>query len=77
LLVESGSPEAFLDATRNSSVLTVGNGTQFIEKGGLVDFSKEQNTIHFVINPDLAQRLQLRISAKLLAMARLVRSTQP
>jgi len=77
LLVESGSPDAFLDATRNSSVLTVGNGTQFIEKGGLVDFIKEQNTTHFEINPDLAQRLQLRISSKLLALARLVRSTQP
>jgi len=77
LLVESGSPESFVEATHDSSVLTVGNGTQFIEKGGMVDFINEHDTIRFEINPDLPQRLQLKISSKLLALARLVRTTQP
>src|SRR5579859_4530263 len=46
LMVESGAPQPFLDATRDAPVLTVGNGTPFIQSGGIVDFTKEQDTIH-------------------------------
>jgi hypothetical protein len=78
LLVESGSPLPFLEAIRDAAVLTVGNGTPFIQNGGIIDFTKEQDTIHFEINPELAQRSQLKISSKLLALARIVRmSPQP
>ena len=78
LLVESGSPQPFLQAIRDTSILTVGNGTPFIQNGGIIDFTKEQDTIHFEINPELAQRSQLKISSKLLALARIVRmSPQP
>jgi hypothetical protein len=77
LLIDSGLAGPFLDAVRGAPVLTVGNGTYFTEQGGMIDFVSQESTLHFEINFEAAEDARLRISAKLLALARIVKSKRP
>jgi hypothetical protein len=54
-------------------VLLVGESDGFAASGGTIQFTIEDNRVHFVINPDAADRAGLKISSKLLALAKIVR----
>jgi hypothetical protein len=54
--------------------LTVGDVDKFLQRGGAVNFVIESNKVRFEINLDAADRAGLRISSKLLALARVVKS---
>jgi hypothetical protein len=56
-----------------SSILTVGEMTQFASHGGIVQFSIEDRHVRFAINLDAASRAGLKISSKLLVLAQIVR----
>jgi hypothetical protein len=56
-----------------SSALTVGEMTQFATHGGMIQFSLEDQQVRFDINLDAASRAGLKISAKLLMLARIVK----
>lgn len=58
---------------RGRAVLLVGESDGFAASGGTIQFSIEDNRVHFVINPDAADRAGLKISSKLLALAKIVR----
>jgi len=58
---------------KGTSVLTVGEMTQFAANGGMIQFSLEDQQVRFDINLDAALRGQLKVSSKLLALARIVR----
>ena len=60
----------------NSSVLTVGEMTHFAAQGGMVQFSLEDQQVRFNINLDGACRAGLKISAKLLTIARIVKASE-
>ena len=66
--------ERILSTLTGSSVLTVGETTQFAEHGGMIQFSLEDQRVHFEINLDAASRAGLKISSKLLALAQIVKS---
>ena len=51
--------------------LTVGDLDPFTERGGLVRFFAEDNKIRFEINLEVVRRSRLRISAKLLKLAKI------
>lgn len=53
-------------------VLLVGETPTFTQRGGVIGFFVEENKIRFEINPAAAQRERLKISSKLLSLARLV-----
>jgi hypothetical protein len=57
---------------KGESVLLVGESGDFAERGGAVQFFLEANKLRFAVNVDVAQRAQLQISAKLLALAKIV-----
>jgi hypothetical protein len=59
-----------LDSLQNSSVLTVSKQDRFIEAGGMINFFVEDKKVEFEINNERAQRAGLKISAKLLNLAR-------
>ena len=61
-----------LRAVSDRPILTVGEAPDFIQSGGVVRFYKEKQRIRFEINPAAASRANLKISAKLLEIARLV-----
>ena len=64
--------DQILESLKGSSVLTVGEMERFAQSGGAVNFVLEQNRVRFEINPEAAARARLRISSKLLALARIV-----
>ncbi len=65
-----------LESLQGSSVLTVGETDRFAQSGGVINFILEENKVRFEINSETAARARLKISSKLLALARIV-ANQP
>lgn len=74
---EGAATAAYLRAARGTATLTVGETPQFIAQGGIINFVREGNNIRFEIDPDAAEQAKLRISARLLQLATLVRPGDP
>jgi hypothetical protein len=61
-----------LESVKGSRVLTVGETNGFAESGGMINFFVEGNKVRLEINLEAAARARLKISAKVIAVARLV-----
>jgi hypothetical protein len=68
---ENGRAGGAVNAAAKSAVLTVGEGEDFSAIGGVVRFFAEDNKLRFEINPAAAQRAGLKVSAKLMQLARI------
>jgi hypothetical protein len=66
---------AILSSLRGSSVLTVSDAAGFLDAGGMIQFVNEEERVRFAINADAAARVKLKISSKLLSLARPVTET--
>jgi hypothetical protein len=64
--------ERLLAAARDLPVLTVGEGSQFVEHGGAIGFVLENNRVRFDVSSRAVQRSGLKVSSKLLRVARSV-----
>lgn len=62
-----------LAALKGLSLLTVGEMERFTKLGGIINFTIEGNKVRFDINIDAAERAGLKISSRLLRVARVVR----
>jgi hypothetical protein len=58
-------------AVADKPVLTVGETGNFPWSGGIIRFVTEDNKVRFEINPDAAEKAHLRISSKLMKLARI------
>ena len=65
----------YLREVEGKPVLTVGESPDFVQQGGIVNFFLEGKRVRFEINPTAATRANLRISSRLLQLARLVGPT--
>jgi len=65
-----------LAALSGSSVLTVGDMDHFIESGGMIQFVMEEKRVRFGIDVGASSRARLKISSKLLSLARTVTGTE-
>lgn len=70
---ERKSMAQILSRLKGSSVLTVGEMSQFAAQGGIVQFTLEDKQVRFEINLDAASRMTLKISSRLLVLARIVK----
>ncbi len=61
-----------LEILKDSGVLTVGEADRFTTSGGAIRFVLDENKVRFEINLDATGRARLKLSAKLLALARRV-----
>jgi hypothetical protein len=61
-----------LRKTAGQGILLVGDSSDFLDRGGVVQFSVEENSIRVAIARKAADREGLKISAKLLQVARVV-----
>jgi YfiR/HmsC-like len=61
-----------LESLQGAAVLTVGDTQGFAEDGCIIDFVLEDNKMRFEINTIAADRARLKISSKLLSLARIV-----
>lgn len=67
---------AYLRAARGTSTLTVGESSEFIPQGGIINFVLDGRNVRFEIAPMAAEQANLRISSRLLQLATLVRTTE-
>ena len=62
-----------IGALKGRAVLTVGELDGFTQRGGIIRFLIERNNVRFEINVDMAERTGLKISSKLLNLAKVVK----
>ena len=65
---------ASLESMKGAPVLTVGDTEGFAQAGGMINFTLEENMVRFEVNVDAAERARLKISSKLLSLAKVVKS---
>jgi hypothetical protein len=65
-----------LAALNGLSVLTVGDMDHFIESGGTIQFVMEERRVRFAIDISASSRARLKVSSKLLSLARTVTGTE-
>jgi YfiR/HmsC-like len=61
-----------LSSLRGSSVLTVADTAGFLDAGGMIQFLNENGRVRFAINVDATGRAKLKMSSKLLSLAKVV-----
>ncbi len=71
---EQGRWPALLKELGTAPTLTVGDAPPLVRQGGMVNFVIEAKRVRFEINRGAAEHAGLRISSKLLALARIVES---
>lgn len=69
---ERGRQEKLLEDLRHRGILTVGETDGFLNGGGIIRFVLEQNKVRFDINLQAAESSGLRLSSKLLRLARTI-----
>ena len=75
LFVPGAERERFAEvfsALRDASVLTVGEVDGFLPQGGVIRFVVDQGRVRFEVNLDAAEHSRLKLSSKLLRLARAV-----
>jgi hypothetical protein len=63
---------AVLAMVKGSPLLIVGESERFARDGGMIGFCLEENKIRFEINLEAAERVKLKISSRLLTLAKTV-----
>jgi len=63
-----------LDRLRQRPVLTVSDGAEFARTAGIIEFFREGDRMRFAINAQAAERAGVRISSRLLGLAKIVRN---
>ncbi len=61
-----------LQGLAGASVLTVGDTPGFAQMGGVINFVLDENRVRFEINQKAAERAHLKLSARLLTVAKLI-----
>lgn len=69
------NPERILAATAGKPILTVGESDSFAVRGGVIQLYLDDQVVHFEINRAAAERNGLKISSRLLSLARLTKVT--
>jgi len=62
----------YLKAVAGLPTLTIGETPRFVQQGGMIGFYPDGVNVRFEINPAAVARGQLRISSRLLQLARIV-----
>lgn len=78
LFIGRGGPERLsrlIAAADKAPVLTVSDAPRFLQQGGMILFVLENNRVRFDVNLRAAERAGLRVSSKLLRVARRVSDT--
>ena len=70
--VDAAAQKNVLRALENSHVLCVGETDDFVELGGAAQFFVEGNKVRFAFNTDVVDRNNLKVSSKLLSLAKIV-----
>jgi hypothetical protein len=68
---------SILTGLKDEAVLTIGDTEDFVlQRGGIIGFCLEDNKIRFDVNLDIANRAKLKISSRILLLAKVVIGTK-
>ena len=68
---------SLLTGLKDTAVLTIGDSEEFVlQRGGIIGFCLEDNKIRFDVNLDAANRARLKISSRILLLAKVVIGTK-
>jgi hypothetical protein len=70
-MTEDDSLSGIIQKVQNSAVLTIGESEDFDSSGGCFRFFTDDNKMRFEINQDAAEQAGLRVSSKLLKLAKI------
>jgi hypothetical protein len=65
--------ESLLVAIKGRAILTVGDGPRFLKAGGMIQFCLIDDKIRFEVNLEQVEASSIKLSAKLLGVAQIVR----
>jgi hypothetical protein len=71
--LDKNTAQELVRAAARHPILTVSDFEDFARIGGVANFFIDGGRMRFAVNPDAADRARLKISSKLLTLARLVR----
>jgi hypothetical protein len=69
---EKARVKQILERMRGTVALTVGDTEGFAEQGGMIDFVLDNDRVVFEVNRNAAEQAGLKVSSKLLSVARVV-----
>lgn len=72
--VKKPSMKNILDHLKGACVLTISDTKEFARMGGMINFFLDKEKIRFEMNPDAAKEAELKISSKILRLAKIVRT---
>ena len=72
---EGRSAGSLVEQIRTSPILTVSDIPEFAHLGGMIEFFEEEGTLRFEINQRSAEQAGLKLSSRLLSLARITPST--
>jgi hypothetical protein len=64
--------DSVVDAMKWLPILTIGDAPGFARRGGIINFTLEDNKVRFEVNVEAAKHADLTISSRLLTLARIV-----
>jgi hypothetical protein len=64
---------ALLDSREAVPILTVGDSEGFAQTGGMIELFLERGRMRFAVNVDAVERSRLRLSSRLLGLAKIVK----
>ena len=70
--LDAAHGQALVRAASGRAILTVSDSVDFAQRGGVANFFIEDGRMRFAVNPAAAERARLRISSRLLTLAKMV-----
>jgi len=75
-VTEKNQAARIVRGLEGSSALTVGESEGFALQGGIINLTVEEHKLRFEVNPVAAERAGLKISSKLLSMAKIIKEQE-
>jgi len=74
---EDDNFQTIINSLNSKPILTISEGFEFLEAGGMISFKRNQNKIRYVVNIKATQQAGLKLSSQLLKIALEVIQDQP
>ena len=71
-LSEKEHIDSVVEAMKGLPILTIGDAPGFARRGGIINFTLEDNKVRFEVNVEAAKHADLTISSRLLTLAKIV-----
>jgi hypothetical protein len=75
--LDAARAQELVKAASGRPILTVSDSADFAQRGGVANFFIDDGRMRFAVNPAAAERARLRISSRLLTLAKVVRDGTP